>query len=148
MRLLIVDAEVIFASLIKRGFTLDLIKLLKEKGYKLVTPEYIFEEVRRKEKKLLKYSKLEVSKLWYVLFLTLEKITPIPKEEYEEFIEESKEISPEEDFPYTALALMYKSLGRKPRIWSHDPEFKKMLEGKIPFVSTKELLKEVGFLPI
>jgi len=62
---LVVDAEVIFASLIKRGFTLDLIRLLKERGYELVTPEYIFEEVRRKEKKLLKYSKLDVGKLWY-----------------------------------------------------------------------------------
>ena len=44
---------------------MDLIRLLKERGYELVTPEYIFEEVRRKEKKLLKYSKLDVGKLWY-----------------------------------------------------------------------------------
>lgn len=51
---LVVDAEVVFASLIKRGFTLELVKLLKERGYKLVTPEYIFEEIRRKEEKLLK----------------------------------------------------------------------------------------------
>ena len=43
--LLIVDAEVIFASLIKRGFTFNLVKLLQEKGYELVTSEYIFEEV-------------------------------------------------------------------------------------------------------
>ena len=49
MKLLIVDAEVIFASLIKRGYTLELIRLLKVKGYELFTPEYIFEEVRRKE---------------------------------------------------------------------------------------------------
>ena len=67
--LLVVDAEVIFASLIKRGFTLDLIRLLKEMGYELVTLEYIFKEVKRKEEKLLKYSKLDAGKLWYVLSL-------------------------------------------------------------------------------
>ena len=61
--LLIVDAEVIFACLIKRGFSLELVKITKESGYRLVTPEYVFEEIRRKEDKLLKYSKLERSKL-------------------------------------------------------------------------------------
>ena len=141
---LVVDAEVIFASLIKRGFTLDLIRLLKERGYELVTPEYIFEEVRRKEEKLLKYSKLDVSKLWYLLFLSFKKIKPIPKEEYSEFLEEAKEISPLEDFPYTALALKYKSLGSDVKIWSNDREFRKMVENKVPVVSTKELKEELS----
>lgn len=141
---LVVDAEVIFASLIKRGFTLDLIRLLKERGYELVTPEYIFEEVRRKEEKLLKYSKLDVSKLWYLLFLSFKKIKPIPKEEYSEFLEEAKEIPPLEDFPYTALALKYKSLGSDVKIWSNDREFRKMVENKVPVVSTKELKEELS----
>ena len=140
---LVVDAEVIFASLIKRGFTLDLIRLLKERGYELVTPEYIFEEVRRKEEKLLKYSKLDVGKLWYTLFLSFKKIEPVPKEEYSGFLEEAKKFSPLEDFPYTALALKYKSSGMDVRIWSNDPEFREMVENKIPVVSTPELKEEL-----
>lgn len=144
--LLVVDAEVIFASLIKRGFTLDLIRLLRERGYELVTPEYIFEEVRRKEEKLLNYSKLNVSKMWYLLFLSFKKIKPIPKEEYSEFLEEAKKFSPHEDFPYTALALKYKSLGSDVKIWSNDPEFREMVENKVPFVSTQELKEELGLV--
>lgn len=131
MKLLIVDAEVIFASLIKRG-------------YKLVTPEYIFEEVKRKEEKLLKYSKLEQSKLWYLLFLSLNKISPVPKHEYERFLEQSKKISPVEDFPYSALALKYKSSRIDARIWSNDPELIRMLKGKISVVTTDELRTEIG----
>jgi len=141
---LVVDAEVIFASLIKRGFTLDLIRLLKEREYELVTPEYIFEEVRRKEGKLLKYSGVEVSKLWHLLFLSFKRIEPVSKEEYSEFLEDAKEISPFGDFPYTALALKYKSSDREVKIWSNDPEFREMVGDKIPFVSTSELKEELG----
>jgi len=144
MKLLVVDAEVIFASLIKRGYTLELIKLLKNRGYKLVTPEYIFEETKRKEEKLLKYSKLELSKLWYVLFLILQKISPIPKKEYSKFLEEAKKSSPIEDFPYSALALKYKSSNINARIWSNDSELKELLKGKIPVVTTDDLSKELG----
>lgn len=143
---LVIDAEVIFASLIKRGFTLDLIKLLKERGYELVTPEYIFEEVRRNEEKLLKYSKLDTGKLWYLLFLSFEKIRPIPREEYAEFLEEAKKISPFEDFPYTALALKYMSLGLDVKIWSNDPEFRDMVKNKVPVLSTQELKRELGLV--
>ena len=140
---LVVDAEVIFASLIKRGFTLDLIRLLKKRGYELVTPEYIFEEVRRKEEKLLKYSKLDVGKLWYTLFLSFKKIEPVPKAEYSDFLEEAKKFSPLEDFPYTALALWYKSSGMDVRIWSNDPAFREMVENRVPVVSTSELKEEL-----
>ncbi len=139
MIILIVDAEVVFASLIKRGFTLNLIRLLSKKGYKLVTPEYIFEEVRRKEEKLLKYSKLELARLWFVFFLALKKISPIPEEKYSRFLEEAKKISPIEDFPYVALAFMYKSQGKEVKIWSNDPELKSSLGDKIQVVSTEEI---------
>lgn len=143
---LVVDAEVIFASLIKQGFTLDLIKLLKERGYELVTPEYVFEEIRRKEDKLLKYSNLDTGKLWYLLFLSFEKIKPIPMEEYAEFLGEAKKISPFEDFPYTALALKYMSLGLDVKIWSNDSEFRDMVKNKAPVLSTQELKRELGLI--
>lgn len=144
--LLVVDAEVIFASLIKSGFTLDMIRLLRERGYELVTPEYIFEEVKRKEDKLLKYSKLNPAKLEYILSLSLKKIEPVPMQEYSTFLKKAKKISPPEDFPYTALALRYKSSGSNARIWSNDARFREMTEGSVPFISTQELAKELGLI--
>jgi len=137
--LLVVDAEVIFACLIKRGFSLELVKIVKDSGHRLVTSEFVFEEIRRKEDKLLKYSKLERSRLWFVLFLLFSEIEPIAREEYKEFEGEAKENAPPEDFPYLALALKFKELGEDVRIWSNDPRFRDKSEKLIPFVSTKEL---------
>jgi len=144
--LLVVDAEVIFACLIKRSFTLELVKLGKEKEYKLVTPEYVFEEVRRKEEKLLRYSKLERSGLWFLLFLLLAEIEPRPREEYKWFEEKAKENAPFEDFPYLALALKFKENGEKVRIWSNDPGFRAKSKKLVPFISTKELVLELGVI--
>jgi len=144
--LLVVDAEVIFACLIKRGFSLELVKIAKDSGYRLITSEYVFEEIRRKEDKLLKYSKLERSKLWFVLFLLFSEIEPIAREEYRELEKEARENAPLEDFPYLALALKFKRLGEDVRIWSNDPEFRKKSEKLVPFVSTKELALELGVI--
>ncbi|MCD6402348.1 hypothetical protein J7L36_00635 [bacterium] len=144
--LLVVDAEVIFACLIKRGFSLELVKVAKDSGYRLVTPEYVFEEIRRKEDKLLKYSKLERSKLWFVLFLLFSEIEPVVREEYKEFEEEARKNAPLEDFPYLALALKFRELGEDVRIWSNDSEFRKKSEKLVPFVSTKELALKLGVI--
>ncbi len=46
-----------------------------------------------------------------VLEFIRSEIKTIPAEYFSEFLEEAKEISPEEDFPYVALALKLKSLG-------------------------------------
>ena len=62
---------------------------------------------------------------------------------FSEFLEKAKEISPEEDFPYVALALKLKSLGLDVRIWSNDKELKKALEGRIEVLSTKEILEKL-----
>ncbi len=141
--ILIVDAEIIFATLIKQGFTLDLIKSVSKMNYCLVIPEYIFEEIKRKEEKLLKYSKLELSKLWFVLFLILRKIEIIKKEEYWQFLEESSKSAPIEDIPYFALALKYKSEECNVKIWSNDEILKKSLENKVSVLTTKDMNSEV-----
>ncbi|RLF61232.1 MAG: hypothetical protein DRN25_00845 [Thermoplasmata archaeon] len=47
---LVVDAEVIFASLIARGFTLQLIKVLSDLDIELLSPEYVFEEINKRKK--------------------------------------------------------------------------------------------------
>ena len=138
--LLVVDAEVIFACLIKRGFSLELVKIAKDSGYRLVTPEYVFEEIRRREDKLLKYSKLERSKLWFVLFLLFSEKEPMERED-REFEEEARKNAPLEDFPY--LALKFKRLGENVRIWSNDSEFRRKSEKLVRFVSTKELALEL-----
>lgn len=144
--LLVVDAEVIFACLIKRGFSLELVKLAKDSGCRLVTPEFVFKEIRRKEDKLLKYSELERSKLWFVLFLLFSEIEPVARGEYKKFEGEARKNAPPEDFPYLALALKFKKLGEEVRIWSNDSKFRNKSEKLVPFVSTKEFASNLGVI--
>lgn len=142
----IVDAQVLFASLIRRGYTLGLIRLLHENGYELVVPEYIFEEVARKEEKLLKYSKLEKGKLWYTLFLSMSNIKTVPENEYARYLKEADAFSPPEDSPYAALALKYKSGRMKAVVWSNDSGFKDASKGRVEVLSTQEIKRLLGLI--
>jgi len=72
---------------------------------------------------------------------------PMPEEYFSEFLEEAKEISPPDDFPYVALALKLKSLGLETKIWSNDKKLKKALEGRIEVLSTKEILERLRIKP-
>ena len=69
---------------------------------------------------------------------------PLTKEEYERFINEAKANAPFEDFPYLALALKFKKLGKNVKIWSNDSKFREKSEKLVSFVSTKELSLELG----
>jgi len=130
--ILVVDANIIFSCLIKSGFTLEILKLTKNKGYKLVTPEYVLEEIERRKDKILEYSGLSEEKVNFLLSIIFSEIEVVPVNEYREFLEEAKLNAPVEDFPYLALALKYKKDGKNVRIWSNDLEFREK-SGKTNF---------------
>lgn len=132
---LVVDANRIFSALIKRGFTLDLLRMLSKLNIELVVPQYLFEEIEKRENKLLKYSKLSKPELEFVLKLILENLKVFPKSEYEKFFEVAKLLAPHpKDVPYFALALALNC-----PIWSDEKAFKK--QSKIKVFSTKELIE-------
>ena len=75
-----------------------------------------------------------------VLEFVRSEIKPTPEEYFSEFLEEAKEISPEEDFPYVTLALKLKSLGLEAKIWSNDKELREECkEAEIKVLSTDEV---------
>jgi len=49
---LVVDANIIFAALIKRGFSFDLLIGLGENGFTLLSPQWLKEELESNKKKL------------------------------------------------------------------------------------------------
>ncbi len=132
---IIIDANVLFASLIKEGVTRRII--LNEK-FSFCVPAYIIEEflehigeIEQKtnvKKRILKRKLKE--------FLRLANITVIEKEELEDFLGQANKISPDpNDIHYFALALKLNC-----PIWSND---KKLKEQKQAIVyNTRDMIEK------
>jgi len=138
--LLIVDANILFSSLITKGKTAELIVSPK---LKLIAPEYLLVELKDNEELLARKTRLSKEEFDAFLGIIMRRIRFEKEEYFSEFLEEAKEISPPDDFPYVALALKLKSLGLEAEIWSNDKELKKALKGRIEVLSTKEILERL-----
>ena len=136
---LVVEANVIFAALIKKLDNFKLISLLPKLGIKLHSPEFVFEEIMEREERLLKFSGLNVSELRFLIGKLFKSIKSVSKSEYESFLAEAKDILPghPKDSAYFALALKLNI-----PLWSNEKLHKKQFKVKV--YSTSELLREVG----
>jgi len=130
---LVIDANVLFSVLIKKGKTEE---LLFEDDLHIFAPEFIFDEFEKYTNLILEKterSKKEFDKLMNIL---KKRIKTIPNEETEKFIPEAERISPDEkDVDYFALALKMRCA-----LWSND----KVLKTKqkvVPVYSTEDLVK-------
>jgi len=136
MEKFVIDANVVISALIKKGFAFDLIVSLSKAGIKLISPDFLWEEVERKKGKILKYSKLEEKELDFLIRFLSKRIEVVPKEKYEEFIPKAEELLKEhkKDVPYVALAL---KLGCG--IWSNEKRLAELNEVEV--FPTNELKK-------
>ncbi len=135
---LVVDANILFASIIKDSLTAEL--LLSDK-LSLFAPEFLFDEFKKYKEYILE--KTNRSKEDFELFLKIltETIRIIPQKMILPFIEGVEKFSPDpKDTVYLACALLIDA-----KIWSND---KKLKEGqnKIEVITTEVLIKEVGFI--
>jgi predicted nucleic acid-binding protein len=137
---LVVDANVLFAAMIKEGFTAELI--ISDK-LQLFAPEFLFTEFVKYEDLILKKTHRSREEFNQFLDLLKEQITIIPKKEIIPFIDKAEKISPDpKDTVYLALAFALKS-----DIWSNDKKLKQAQQ-EIIVVSTEELIKKTEFLKI
>ena len=128
---LVVDANIIFAALVKDGTTID---LLLEPDIHLFAPEFLFEEILKHKDELLKKTRRRAEEFDEIFDILEQKITIIPKEDFESFLEEASKISPDpDDTVYFALALKINAA-----IWSNDRKLKE--QDRIKVYSTKDLL--------
>ena len=137
--IIIVDANILFAALIKEGSTAEL--LLSDK-LQLFAPEFLFTEFVKYEELIL--MKTHRSREEFIQFLELlkEQITVISKKEIMPFMDKAEKISPDpKDTTYLAHALALKT-----NIWSNDKKLKNQEE--ITVFSTEELIEKTGFLKI
>jgi len=135
---LVVDANILFAALIKEGSTAEL--LISDK-LQLFAPEFLFTEFVKYEELILKKTHRSREEFNQFLDLLKEQITIIPKKEIIPLINKAEKISPDtKDTVYLALAFALKS-----NIWSNDKRLKQGQE-KITILSTEELIEKTDLL--
>ncbi|MBO3799238.1 MAG: hypothetical protein JTT13_10290 [Candidatus Brockarchaeota archaeon] len=140
--MLVVDANVLMASLIGKGTVFLLLKQLNRVGVKLVSPSFLEEEIDEHFDEIAEKTKLDKPVLKYLISELLKLVEIVPKSKYEAYMERARETcSDKDDTPYLALSL---SLGKAP-IWSFDEKLKKDCSkvGIEVLSSIEEVMKEL-----
>ena len=135
---LIIDANVLFAALIKDSSTAQL--LISDK-FKFFAPEFLFEEFAKYEDYILKKTHRTKENFKEFYNLLKQKITIISKDEIDPFLEQAEEISPDpKDTVYLALCLAINS-----NFWSNDKELKEK-QDLVEVLTTEEIINKVSSL--
>jgi predicted nucleic acid-binding protein len=128
----VVDANVIFAALIKDSFNCH---LLFSERFHLFTPEYILTEFEKHKEEILEKTKRTTEDFFKLLEILKRRITLVPLEELVDFVEEAEKLTPDpNDMVYFALALKLNCV-----IWSNDKKLKE--QDKIKVYPSHELVK-------
>ncbi|MBI2129297.1 hypothetical protein HYU07_03585 [Candidatus Woesearchaeota archaeon] len=133
---LVIDANILFSALIKNSHVRHFILL---SGHSFYIPEYIFNEFYEHIKDVEEKSGLSRDEIKSVLneIITMANIKIILFNDFKEYSEEAKKISPDvDDVHYFALALKLKC-----PIWSND---KKLQEQKTVEIYTNDKIIEAG----
>lgn len=134
--ILVVDANILFAALIKSGTTRHLLLI---SDYQLFVPEFSIQEFRKHLPELQKKTNLSEEKLNEILdeLIEISDIKIVAFEEFKNKKDSAEKISPDiNDTAYFALALHLNC-----SIWSNDKALKK--QSKVKIITTKELIDEI-----
>lgn len=121
---LIVDANVLFAALIKDSYSY---RLLFSDKFRLFVPEHIFTEFEKHREEVLKKTERTDEEFFHLLEILKRRITLVSFEELTKYVEEAEKLTPDsDDMAYFALALKLKCA-----IWSNDKKLKNQTKVKI-----------------
>jgi predicted nucleic acid-binding protein len=127
---LVIDANILFASLIKDSGTAGLLFVDR---FHLFAPESLFEEFSKYEAQIFKKTKRGKRDFKKFLKVLRRRIKVIPKEDFEGYLEKAERASPDpKDVPYIALALYLNA-----SIWSNDKALRK--QKLVRIYDTKEI---------
>ncbi|MFA5382490.1 MAG: PIN domain-containing protein [Candidatus Micrarchaeia archaeon] len=128
---LVIDANILFAALIKNNLTSEL--LFKDE-LDLYAPEFILSEFKKYKNEIKKKTNRTDSEFEKLLEVFQRRTELIPCEEIKPFIKQAKQICPDiGDIQYIALALKLRCA-----IWSNDKELKNQKIVKV--YSTSEII--------
>lgn len=121
---LVVDANVIFAVLIKDSFSHCL--LFSDK-FHFFAPEYVFTEFAKHEEEILEKTERTGEDFLLLLEILKRRIVLVPLEELTEYVAEAEKLTPDpDDMVYFALALKLNCA-----IWSNDKKLKSQDQIKV-----------------
>ena len=122
---ILIDTNRIIAALSKEGTTRD---ILFDNFFEFVTPDHTINEIEKHKDELKKKTKLSDEEFDVLLALLFERVTIIPRSEFEGFIYQCRnEISDPDDVPHLAACVATKAEG----IWAHDPHFKEQKKVRV-----------------
>jgi predicted nucleic acid-binding protein len=90
----VVDANILFAALIKDSLTAE---ILLDDFILFYTPEFIFEEFGKHKSEILEKTKRTHEEFEFVYQTLRSHIKVVPKEEYVDMLEAAEKISPDPD---------------------------------------------------
>lgn len=130
----VVDANILFAALIKNNHTRH---LLLHPGLELYVPEYLFDEIKKHIGTLTSKTGLSGSEVSELLdnLLSIGQIQTLAFEDFQKLLPKAESISPDlADAPYLALCLLLRC-----PLWSNDARLKEQELVKV--ITTAELSK-------
>lgn len=136
--ILVVDPNVIISATLNIGNSLLVFALNKIiKKFDFVAPEFLLIELGKHTEKIAQKTQFLGDKVRKILEFIINEIEFIPKDQFEEKLEEARKIlkKHEKDVPYVAL-----SLSLNCEIFSGDKKLKELCPNLI--ISPQELLKE------
>jgi len=129
---LVIDANRLFAALIKISVTSELIV---DNSLTLYSVEFIFSEFKKYEDLIKEKTERTDDEFDRFMEIIERRIKLVPYEEIEPFMEEAEKICPDpKDIQYFALALKLKC-----GLWSDDKKLKN--QDKVKIYSTEDVLK-------
>lgn len=135
---LVIDANILFASLIKNGVTA---KLLFSERYRYFAPEFLFEEFSKYEKVILKKTHRSRKEFETYLNIIKNRIDIISISQIQPFLKKAAEISPDpKDSVYLALAIKLDC-----SVWSNDRILKEK-QSVVKILTTSEILQAENYL--
>lgn len=130
----VVDANVLFAALIKQSITEE---LLFANCLHLYAPEFILVEFEKHKEEILQKTERTTQEFYTLLEVFRRRITFVPLDDLVAYLEQAEQISPDpKDVTYIALALKLHI-----SVWSNDKDFKK--QNKVKVYTTEEIMKFV-----
>ncbi|MEK6792992.1 MAG: PIN domain-containing protein [Nanoarchaeota archaeon] len=130
----VLDANILFRTLISAG---EIVDIFFDTRLEIIAPQNLLEEIKNNEKEILEKSKLFESE-FKELFEAIKKLVLfIPKEEYDEKIQEARKIlkNHNKDEDFVALAIK-----RGIKIWTYE----KRLFDLGMTISTKEISEAIS----
>ena len=93
----VVDANILFSFFKKDSLRRELIERLPNYGWKLISPDYVIEELLNEKERIMKFSKIDEISFLFLISLLQRKIETIPKENFDDWIDKSKKLSPHKE---------------------------------------------------